>query len=215
MSEPTQPVEPVEPLNPNEVTRRVLPCALFYAVSFIGGFIGPTLVKHHPELLLAIDSRNRHLLLTTATDISSVAWFAIAATRLMLPDPFFYLLGRDFGQRGVLWIERQTQGQTGYLGWIQWLFAKISYPLILVMPNLVVCLLAGMKRVPVRHMIVLDVVGTFGRLALFWWAGQHWKDELTDALNFVQRYQWKLAAALLVLAMVQGWVRSRQLPDAA
>jgi hypothetical protein len=204
--------EPSTPLDAKAVTRRVLPCSIFMTVALIGSIVSPTLVNDHPAALLALSSRNRHLLFTAATDISPWVWFPLAFVRLVLPLPFFYLLGRDYGHRGVLWIERETQGKTGYLGWVQRWFAKLSSVLLVVMPNIYVLLFAGMDRMRPRRIIPLITVGLIGRLALFWWAGKHWKDELTDVLNFIQRYQWKLLAAFLVVAMVQGWVRSRNQP---
>jgi hypothetical protein len=124
---PSEPAhQPDWPLDKVLLAKRLLPCSVLYICALVGGVIAPTLVKHHPALLLLLDARNRHLLLVVASGLNPVAFFAIGMFRLLLPDPFFYLLGRDFGHRGIGWIERQTEGQTGYLGWVQRWFDKAA-----------------------------------------------------------------------------------------
>jgi membrane protein DedA with SNARE-associated domain len=202
------------PIDPQHLSRRLAPCIALYAMATVGGFLGPTLVTKHPALLLMLDSRNRHLLLTVATGLSPQAFFAIGFVRLLLPDPFFYLLGRDYGHRGIGWIERQTQGQTGYLGWVQRWFDKAAPVLIFVMPNIYVCLLAGMDaRINPRKMIPIDVAGTVARLALFWWAGKQFETQLKEVLDFIQRYQWTLVAALVAVSVLQSVRQQRRRDD--
>lgn len=197
-------------INPRHLTRLALPCSVLYVIAMVGGFMGPTLVNDHPELLLAMNSRNRHLLLTVASGISPIAYFMIAAIRLAIPAPFFYLLGRDYGHRGIGWIERQTQGQTGYLGWVQRAFAKAQSVLLVLMPNSFVWMLAGMARVSRTKVAVLGAVGIAGRLVLFWWAGKEFEEPLKDALDFIQRYQWLLVGGLVAVSMVQASIQARR-----
>jgi membrane protein DedA with SNARE-associated domain len=223
MSEPTddptdRPADPDEapaepayvPIDSRKLAVRLAPCLTLYVIATIGGYIGPTLVKHHPAVLLLIDARNRHLLFTVAAGLNPWSFFAIGFFRLVLPDPFFYLLGRDYGHRGVAWIERQTQGQTGYLGWIQRWFDRAADALIVIMPNTYVCLLSGMDRVHTRRMVPLDAVGTIGRLALFWWAGKQFQDQLKSLIELIARYQWVVVAALVGVSVVQNVVQQRR-----
>lgn len=197
-------------IDPRHLTRLALPCSVLYVIATVGGFMGPTLVNDQPELLLALSSRNRHLLLTVASGISPISYFVIAAIRLAIPAPFFYLLGRDYGHRGIGWIERQTQGQTGYLGWVQRAFAKAQSVLLVLMPNSFVWMLAGMERVNRTKVVVLGALGIAGRLVLFWWAGKEFEEPLKDALDFIQRYQWLLVGALVAVSMVQATVQARR-----
>jgi hypothetical protein len=159
---------------------------------------------------LAIDSRNRHLLLCVAAGVNPWAYAAISFIRLTLPDIFFYRLGSDYGHRGIGWIERQTNGQTGYLGWVQRWYGKLAPVLLVVMPNTYVLLFAGMDRTRRSTVIALDAIGTMGRLAIFWWAGRRFASQLRDVLDFVQRYQWFLVAALVIVSVIQA---ARQSPS--
>src|ERR1700712_3961705 len=111
------------------VAVRLAPCIGFLVSNTIGSYTGVLLAKHHPVLLLMLDTRNRHLVLAVAAGISPTAFFIIGFVRLILPDPLFYLLGRDYGDQGMSWFERQTSGRTGYLGWVKRGFARAAAPL--------------------------------------------------------------------------------------
>ncbi|MCU1344988.1 MAG: hypothetical protein JWL70_1254 [Acidimicrobiia bacterium] len=183
---------------------RLAPCVVFLVANTFGSYTGVLLAKHHPALLLMLDTRNRHLALAVAAGISPTAFFVIGFIRLILPDPFFYLLGRDHGDRGMAWFERQTSGRTGYLGWVKRWFAVAASPLILIMPNLFVSTLSGIDRIRPRRFAFLDVVGTIGRLILFWWLAKRFDTELKHLLKLVERYQWWLIVALVGWATFQG-----------
>jgi membrane protein DedA with SNARE-associated domain len=178
-------------------------CAVFYLLGFVGGWLGPSLVDR-PNVLLALDSRNRHLLAAIGAGISAAPFFLIAFARLTIADPFFYRLGMHHGEKGIAWLERQTQGNLGYIGWIQKWFLRAGWVVVLLMPNLLVCTLAGTCKMPFKRFAALDVVGTAGRLALFWFAGQQIRPELEDAVAWVQRYQWWLVGGLFVVSMMQS-----------
>jgi membrane protein DedA with SNARE-associated domain len=177
---------------------------VFLIANTIGSYTGVFWAKNHPELLLVLDTRNRHLALAVAAGISPLAFFVIGFIRLTLPDPFFYLIGRDYGDQGMSWFERQTSGRTGYLGWVKRWFARAASPLILIMPNLFVCTLAGIDRIPPRRVAVLDAIGTVGRLALFWVVAKQFDSQLKQVLRLVERYQWWVIAALVGWAVFQG-----------
>jgi membrane protein DedA with SNARE-associated domain len=192
------------PLDRRSVPVRVIPVLAFFVAGWIGNYTGFTWARDHPELLLLVDARNRHLALAVGAGISPLAFFLIGFVRLVAPDPFSYLLGRDYGDQGVTWIERQTQGQTGYLGWVKKWFARAADPLLVLMPNFYVCLFAGIDRIPGRRVAVLDAVGTAGRLVLFWVLANQFRSQLEDVLDFVEDNQWWLIAAAVVVAMIQS-----------
>jgi membrane protein DedA with SNARE-associated domain len=201
------------PLRVRPVAVRVAPCMVFLIANTIGSYTGVFLAKHHPVLLLMLDTRNRHLALAVAAGVSPTAFFVIGFIRLTLPDPFFYLLGRDYGDRGMGWFERQTSGRTGYLGWVKRWFARAASPLILIMPNLFVSTLAGIDRIPPRRMAFLDAVGTIGRLLLFWWLAHQFDSQLKRILTLVERYQWWLFVGLIGWAVIQGILQQRTVPS--
>jgi hypothetical protein len=199
------------PLDRSLLARRSIPCGFFYILATAGGILGPSLVNHHPAVLLAMSSRNRHLLLTVAAGLSPLAYFVIGFIRLLAPMPFFVLLGRDFGQRGFDWFERASQGQTGYLGWMQRAFHRARHVVIIVMPNVFTLPLAGMVGMSLRRVMALASIGVVGRLVFFWWAGRRFQSQLSKVLDFIQKYQWWLVLGLMLFSFVQGlWKSSRQ-----
>jgi membrane protein DedA with SNARE-associated domain len=192
-------------------------CAVIYLMGFVGGWLGPRLLDR-PELLLALDSRNRHLLAAIGAGITVVPFLAIAFVRLTVVDPFFYRLGTHHGERSIAWLEAQTQGNLGVVGWVQAAFTKVGWLVVLVMPNLLVSALAGTYRMPFKRFFALDLVGTATRLAIMWALGQQFRPELEDAVDFVRRYQWWFVGGLLLASVVQSSVKAARsgravLPD--
>jgi membrane protein DedA with SNARE-associated domain len=182
-------------------------CLIVYLMGFVGGWLGPSLLDR-PNLLLALDSRNRHLLGAIGAGISVAPFLAIAFVRLTVFDPCFYRLGTHHGERSIAWLETQTQGNLGFVGWVQSAFTKVGWLVVLVMPNMLVSALAGTYRMPFRRFIVLDVVGTAARLLTFWFLGQQFRPELEDAVDFVRKYQWWLVGGLLLLSVVQSSIKA-------
>jgi uncharacterized membrane protein YhaH (DUF805 family) len=75
---------------------------------------------------------------------------------------------------------------------------------VLVAPSGYMCLLAGAAGMSVRRFVALNVTGTLGRLLLFRFLGEAFKDELFAVLGFIQRYQWWLIGLSLVIVTLQS-----------
>lgn len=210
MDAPAQPAPAPPPaFDRRRLTLLMVPISAFFVLGFVGNWLGPALTDR-PALMLAVDSRTRYLLLAIGAGITAAPFFLIAFTRLVIADPLFYLLGRWYGDAGLRWMERQSGGP-GSLGWISWVekhFPRWGLPFIAIMPNQLVCLLAGQTKVPPRTFLALNLGGTMARLALVWWLGLQFKDTLEDVVAFVQRYQWWLVGGLFVLSMLQSGRRA-------
>jgi membrane protein DedA with SNARE-associated domain len=198
-----------EPFNRRRLTLLMIPITGFFVLGFVGNWLAPALVDR-PNLLLAIDSRTRYLLLAIGAGITALPFFAIAFTRLFVADPLFYLLGRWYGDAGLRWLEKQAggKGSLGWIGWVEKHFPKWGLPFIAIMPNQLVCLLAGSSRVRPRTFFALNVGGTTIRLVIVWALGQQFREPLGDVVGFVQRYQWWLVGGLFALSMVQSTRRA-------
>ena len=75
-------------------------------VANLGSIIAPHLQKTSPAGLLAMSSRNRHLLLAIGNHISLRAYVVVASARLMAAALVCYGLGRVFGDRALRWFTR-------------------------------------------------------------------------------------------------------------
>jgi membrane protein DedA with SNARE-associated domain len=182
----------------------LVPIGAFVVLANVGSVLAPSWAHHHPALLLAFDSRNRHLLLTVGGGIAPAAFFLIGFVRLIITDPLFYLLGRWYGDTAIRWFERTTGGANGTAAFISRAFAKAADVLVVIMPNNIVSLLAGHTRMNWRRFAVLDAVGTVGRLILMWYLGQAFQKPLQSVVDWLQRFQWPLIGAFAVIAILNG-----------
>ncbi len=196
------------PVDRRRLTALLVPIALVTVSANVGSVLMPTLIDQHPEAVIALNSANRNLLLAIGADIGALAFFGIGFARLFLPDPLFYILGRDFGERGKAWLGRQPGGVPATVRWVERAFARADWLAVLVMPNNVVCLLAGMRAMPWRLFLVLNAIGTAGRLTLLWFLGKAFEDELKAIVDFVARYQWWMVGAFLAFSVIQSTVQA-------
>jgi membrane protein DedA with SNARE-associated domain len=187
----------------------LLGCLLvLVAAANVGTILSPSLARNHPAVLLALSSRNRHLLLVVAAGISPLAYGMVGLLRLLAPVAPLYLLGLGYGDSGLRWLERQAGGTPASIRWVEKGFDKASVPVVFLMPGSnLVCLLAGARRMPWRRFAIALVTGILARLVFFWFLGKALQDPLDAVLSFMQRYQWWLGGAFFVLTMAQSWRR--------
>jgi membrane protein DedA with SNARE-associated domain len=166
-----------------------------------GDILGPKLIDEHPLWVIAMNPRNRWLLLAT-TQVDALGFYVVGFLRLVATDPIAFLLGAHYGDSAVGWAERQMGDEFGMIRRVQRWFGKIAPLVILVMPSFYWCVLAGAARMRLRTFVALNVIGTIGRLVLFRLAGHAFRRQLEDALELVQRYQWWLVGLSLLFVVV-------------
>lgn len=198
------------PVDRRRLTLLAVPLVAITVAANLGSVLMPTLIDRHPELVIALSSANRNLLLAIGAGIGGFAFFTIAFARLVIADPFYYLLGRDFGERGQAWLARQPGGVPATVRWVERLFSRADWLAVLVMPNNVVCLLAGMQRMPWKLFAALNAIGTLGRLVLIWYLGQAFEEQLIDVVDIVARYQWWLVGAFVLFTVVQSSMQANR-----
>jgi membrane protein DedA with SNARE-associated domain len=178
------------------------------AASNIGNAVWAGWVETRPLGLLALNSSNKYLLATTvSTDLAP--FLSIAFVRLLLPDPLFYAIGYLYGPRALHWARNVFPGSEPLLVQAQQddgLVHKVLNVLVVVAPNNVVCLVAGATRFPVARFVVLNVVGTIGRILLMRWIGTLFEDQIEDVLDVVARYQrWFLLGSIALVFAYVAW----------
>ncbi|MBI2705107.1 MAG: hypothetical protein HYX32_07455 [Actinobacteria bacterium] len=196
--------------------RRALPVLVVPIVGMIvmtnlGNAFFPTLVEENPALLLALNSQNRYLALTT-TKLDALPYFGIGMFRLLLPDPFFYLLGFWYGETVIRWIETKSQTYGLAIRQMEKLFDKASWLVVTVFPNNYVCLIAGTARMSPIIFAILDVIGTAGRLVLFRIFGEAFQEQIQSILDFIGKYRWQLTIvsfSLVALTLLRDWRAGR------
>jgi membrane protein DedA with SNARE-associated domain len=179
----------------------VAPIIFLIVISNVGDALAPKLVEDNPLLLIAMNSRNRNLILVT-NQLDALSYYGVATLRLLLSDPLFFLIGYWYGDTAIRWMEQRTKSFGGMLReWEKW-FTKAAYPLVFIAPNNIVCLLAGGAGMRVSTFFTLNVTGTFARLYLIRWLGDAFERPIDDVLDFIARYRTPLLVVSITFFMI-------------
>lgn len=166
--------------------------------AYVGDALTTTWADENPLALIALNSRTRILVLTT-NQLDPVSYYLVASLRLLVSDPLFFLLGVWYGDSAIRWVERKspTYGELfrNAEGW----FGTAAYPLVVIMPNNWICLLAGAAGMSIPAFFVLNLVGTVGRLYLIRVLGATFESSIDDVLGFFRDYRLELFLASVAL----------------
>jgi membrane protein DedA with SNARE-associated domain len=135
----------------------VSPIVAITAMGLIATAFTPALATRHPLLLIALDARNRFLVLARHVDLAP--FVAVALLRRTFSDPLFYLLGRFYGEGALRWLEKKGGG--GELVVLtEKLFKRAGYPMVFLFPGAIVCALAGQTGMSPVGFLVANIAGT-------------------------------------------------------
>ena len=178
------------------------PVVVLSIAGYVTDILGPNLITEHPLLQMFFNPRNRYLLLA-APQVDAVPYYVVGFIRLILTDPIAYVLGWQYGDAAIRWVEQKMGDSTGLIRKIERWFGKVAPLVILIAPSFNWCVLAGAARMKPKLFIALNVTGTIGRLVLFRLASDAFEDELESVLDFIQRYQWWLVGVSFVVVAIQ------------
>jgi membrane protein DedA with SNARE-associated domain len=177
----------------------------------VGTIVSPSLQKRSPEALLALSSRNRHLLMAIGNDITPSAYAVVATLRITLAAFVCYGLGRAFGPKAIHWFRNVTGMPRASLDNLERGFAAASWVLIpFFVGSNIVAMLAGQLPVPLRRYVVLLAGGIAARLVLFWVLAEQLRGPLDAFVRFTTRFQWPLMIALGVWVVGSNALRLRR-----
>ena len=182
--------------------------------SNLGNVVWAKWVQSHPLGLIALNSSNKYLLMTSIS-LDVVSMVVVGTLRLLAPDPIFFAMGWLYGDRALHWARRSFPAGAHLLDQVHGdprTVHRILNVLVVVMPNNLVCLVAGVVRFPIKRFIALNVIGTVGRILLMRWIGLFFKDQIHDVLDLVNRYQkWLILASVVAVgAVVVSQMRSER-----
>lgn len=190
------------------LTLVVAPLLGMVAAGWVAGAVWPDWVNSRPLLLIAFSSQNRYLILTV-NQLDAWSYYLVGTVRLLLPDPFFYLLGYWYGDAAVRWMEKRTATVGNMLRWLEQAFGKWGHPLVFLFPNNPICLLAGAARMRIWLFAVLNVAGTITRLVLIDLIGQGLQTPIDAVLDFIAEYRVPLIAISVVIVAFTMWNETR------
>ena len=158
---------------------------LSLVIANIGSISSAAIVREHPELLLALSSRNRHLLFAVGADIQPWAYAVIPFLRLIPIALAYFFLAYWYGERGKGWYEKEVGVVPKSIAWSERVFDRIGTVAIVIFAgSTIVWMLAGLRKVPPKRFVVLEVIGIACRLVVIWWLGNSFKSQLDTALEF-------------------------------
>ena len=187
----------------------ITPIIVLIICSNVGDALTTTWAEDHPLALIALNSRNRILVLTT-NQLDPLPYFAVATFRLLLSDPLFFLLGRWYGDSAIEWVEEKSPTYGNLVRKAERGFGKAAYPLVLIAPNQWICLLAGAAGMGVAAFFTLNIIGTLGRVWLIRVLGETFEAPIEDVLGFFRDYRLPLFIASVVLVIAFGWNEARR-----
>jgi membrane protein DedA with SNARE-associated domain len=197
--------EPARPLpSRRKLTIVAIPIIGLIILSNVGDALAPDLVNSHPLRLLAMNARNRNLILVT-NNLDAPSYYIVGTLRLLLADPLFFLLGHWYGDTAIQWMERRTKTFGSTLRQLEGWFGKAAYPIVFIAPNQYICLFAGAAGMSVTGFFIANITGTIARLYLIRRLGEAFEAPIDDVLEWIRDYRTPLlvfSIALFAVVMI-------------
>jgi membrane protein DedA with SNARE-associated domain len=185
------------------------PVAVMVVMTQIADALWPDLVNSAPELLIALSARNRYLVLV-AGRIDDWAYYLIGTVRLIAPDPFLFALGWFYGPAALRWMERRTPTVGSMMRTVERLFVRFGHPLVVVIPNNYVSIIAGASRMSPWLFAFLNLTGTVGRLVLLAVVGDVFSSPIDSVLGWVADYRIPLLVISITIVAVGAAAEARR-----
>jgi membrane protein DedA with SNARE-associated domain len=160
-------------------------------------------VDTNPAALLALSSRQRYLALSVPGGIGVAPYVIIGTLRIAAAFAVCHLAGRAY-RDDLLRLFTRYLGLTPEA--LDAYHQALDKAEVVVIPFFVgsniVAVLTGIRRTHPLKLAVLLAVGIAGRLALIWWLAKAFEEPLEDFLGVVQRFQWWILIASIVLVVL-------------
>lgn len=183
--------------------------AVMVVAGTVADALAPSLVNDRPALLILLNSRIRYLVLTV-NQLEPVTYFTIGLLRNLASDPLFYLLGFWYGTSAVRWMQVRTRTVGELMGTVERAFGRWGAPLVFLMPNNPICLLAGAARMRPVVFLTLNVTGTIARLVGIMIFGAAFETPINWVLDFIGTYRVPLLVLSVAVVAFTSWRETRK-----
>ena len=177
----------------------------FALAIYVGWGLTGFLLERAPLLLLSLNATDPSLLLV-APEAPLWGFMIVGAARLFITDPFLYRLGYDYGPNAKAYLSAELGPRNRFIGAMDWLerwFPRAGWLLLFAIPGYPMCLLSGIARMRLLPFVVVNLAGTFTRLALVWWVADLFSGPLGAVIGFISRYSIPFTIAVLLLIALQ------------
>jgi len=180
----------------------VTPIVVITVMGLVASAFFPALATKHPLLMIALDARNRFLILARHVDI--VPFVIVAVLRRTFSDPLFYLLGRFYGDNALRWLQKKG-GAGDLVPLTEKLFKKAGYPMVFAFPGAIVCALAGQTGMSPVGFVIANLAGTLTSVFVVRRFSATIASPVEDILGFFSRHivaTTAVSVALVALSIV-------------
>jgi membrane protein DedA with SNARE-associated domain len=207
----------VEELSREELRRRrrtlqllLGPLILSFVARSVGVALAPALLERAPVALALLSPLSRHLVLISPA-LDGVTFFVAAVVGMFWPDPFAYLLGRQYGGAAVDWIERRAGSIAPGVRWLERLFQRAAPLVLFVTPGPFVNLLAGASQMRVPLWLALNLAGTATMVLLLRLFGDVFAQPIAVVRAFIEANVALLTVLSVMLVIVSALIRRRRM----
>jgi membrane protein DedA with SNARE-associated domain len=178
-----------------------VPLAVLTVLGYLGDAFAPTLIDSAPLVLLGSSARLRNMLLVSP-QVAAAPFFVVAVARLVIADPLFFAFGRRYGDVAIRWMEHKLGSGATVVLWMEKGFKKAAWPMIALMPNNWICLLAGATRIGWAPFLVVNIGGTMVRVALVRMLGDAFADPILDVTDWISDHRLPLTIITFALVLI-------------
>jgi membrane protein DedA with SNARE-associated domain len=172
------------------------PLVLLFALRGIGIALAPALLERAPVALFLMAPLGRHLVLISPV-LDSATFVILGMVGYFTMDPFTYMLGREYGQDAVSWIERRSGIASRWVRWIDRMFRRAAPVVLFVSPGPFVNLLAGAAKMRVAPWLALNLSGTLVAVMI----ARYFSEALAGAITAVREFVEANVAALTLISI--------------
>jgi len=176
--------------------------AVLTVASLVGTAMSPLLLVKAPLLLVALSPDSRHVALV-AGRVDPVLLMSVTVLRRSLYSIGVYGLGAAYGDLAVNWIEARARRLGKALRALERLFARVGAVLLLALPFLSVCVLAGASRTRLIVFLPALVLGHFLWVFTTVWLGTRFAAEAQAVVDFFAERLFE--STLVCVALVAGY----------
>jgi membrane protein DedA with SNARE-associated domain len=188
----------------------IAPVIAMFVVRGIGIALAPALLERAPIALFLMAPLGRHLVLISP-DLDLASFIAVGMLGYFMIDPFTYLLGREYGQAAVDWVEQRSGVAGRWVRWVDRLFRRAAPVVLFVTPGPFVNLLAGAAKMRVPIWLALNLGGTLMSVMVMRYFGSVLEGWIAAARAFVEANVAELTVASISIVVVSTLLRRRKL----
>jgi len=185
------------------------PVIVLFVLRAIGVALAPALLERAPILLFLMAPLGRHLVLISP-DLDLPSFIAVGMIGYFLVDPFTYLLGREYGQAAVDWVEQRSGVAGRWVRWVDRLFRRAAPVVLFITPGPFVNLLAGVAKMRVPIWLALNLAGTFMAVMVVRYFGAVLETWINAVRAFVDANVAELTIASVTIVVISMLLRRRR-----